>query len=105
MDQEPISCCLGMRQLDVQVHHLDMMLVHRRDLPSIQPLLLGAKQGDIRYHCHSLWYGLDQTPTSQSQGRLSKHKTTPAGMENSFLSHWHECARLPDVGCVQNDTG
>ena len=34
--QEPISCSLSMRQLDVQVHLLDMTLVCCRDLPPIQ---------------------------------------------------------------------
>ena len=31
--QEPISCFCSVRQLDVQVHPLDMTLVCRRDLP------------------------------------------------------------------------
>ena len=42
---EPISCFCIVRQLDVQVHALDMMHKHK-DLPPIQPLMLSAKQYD-----------------------------------------------------------
>ncbi len=46
--QEPISCFYSMRQLDVSAHPLDVMVVCRRVLPSIQPLMLRAKKGGIR---------------------------------------------------------
>ena len=52
--QEPISCFCSVRQPDVQVHPLDMMLVW--DLPPIQPLMLSAKQGGTGSHCANLWY-------------------------------------------------
>ena len=50
MGQEPISCFCSVRQLDVQVHPLDMTLVCRRDLPPIQPLMLSLKQGGTGSH-------------------------------------------------------
>ncbi len=43
------------RLFDVQVCPLDMMLVCRRDLHPVQPLMLGAKQGGTGYYFYSLY--------------------------------------------------
>ena len=47
MGQEPISCFCSVKQLDVQVHPLDMTLwyVAARDLPTMQPFMQSANQG------------------------------------------------------------
>jgi len=66
------------RQLSVQVHPLDMTSVCRRALPSIQPLLLSAKQGGIGFHFYSLWYDSagDRTHDLPISGQALYNKAT-----------------------------
>ena len=96
MGQEPTSCFCSVRQLDVQVHPLDMTLVCRRDLPPIQPLMLSAKQGGIGSHFYSLWYDPtgNRTPISQSQGGHSNHKATE--LVNKYIFKYI-CSNAPAI--------
>ncbi len=51
LDVTPVLL-INVRQLGVQILPLNMTLVCCRDLPPVQPLMLSAKQGGIRYHSY-----------------------------------------------------
>ncbi len=76
--QELIFCFCSVRRPDVSVHLLDMTLMYLRDLPSIQPLVLIAKQGGIRHQGSPfLWASLRYDSASSRTPSLQILERTP----------------------------
>ena len=88
MGQEPISCFCSVRQLDVQVHPLDMMLVCDRELPPIQPLMLPSRDTGDYFSEPLVWPAWGWNPQPLSLRAVTQNTRPLSWLYTVYNAYW-----------------